>query len=249
MFDITSSLKKFFITEDTSVEPVFNQSSLQATSKDALYKAPKTQEIDFSYTPLDFVAKASSCHHPYYFFEQKKNSVAPNYLMQETASSETAAAFSATIVKTLGDLVHGEGLCKQSQTGLVYLDISSDYIVDLAPFFVDEGGIAPQFQAHIAIISSEEAMTTGISIEEDYGAKLAFSIIGCDQVVTKNWRGIEKVWILKVYSEELEALRKKFGLCPRMRGKAFHILVSLKPSSKKQPPVDFFRVSPTACGV
>jgi hypothetical protein len=94
MFDITSSLKNFFITEDTSVEPVFNQSSLQATSKDALYKAPKTQEIDFSYTPLDFVAKASSCHHPYYFFEQKKNSVATNYLMQETASSETAAGTS-----------------------------------------------------------------------------------------------------------------------------------------------------------
>lgn len=249
MFDITSTLKKFFKPEKNLVEPSCHLSSKSNHLQDSLSQAPRIDDVYSTVSFIQLHSRSSSCHHPYYFFEQEQNKQIPSYLTQEASFQETTHPNSQQMLEILGSKVEGEGLCKQSLTGLVYLDISSDYLLDLAPFFSSSGGTLPQLQAHIAIISPDEAVKGGICLEEEIDSSFPFSITECDEIVLDSWKGVEKVWILKVYSEELEALRKKFGLCPRMQGKDFHILVSLKPSSKTALRQDFFRVSPTILGV
>lgn len=249
MFDITSTLKKFFSIEDTSVESASTSFVRQTSTQDTLSQAPQPYDMFDSHLTGGFKPRALSCNQPYYFFEQETSRSLPHYLTQETSFEETPCSFTNKILEKLGDKVQGKGICKESQTGLVYLDISLDYILDLAPFFASEGGQLPLLQAHIAIISPDEANQTGLSIEDAVGMECSFTITECEEVSFNNWKGVEKVWILKVYSEELEAFRKKFGLCPRMHGKAFHILVSIKPSQTSSPKPSFFRVSPIIQGV
>lgn len=248
MFDITSTLKKFFVIDESAVEirPLSQPLHLRS---DSLAQASQDLDIYASFNALKPLPSPSSCNHPYYFFEQEHRSSLPGYLMQEASFEEKTHPESSQMLKILGDKVQGQGICKQSQTGLVYLDISADYLTDLALFFAPSGGTLPQLQAHIAVISPEEAVKAGINLEEEIGSFFSFSITECSEIRCHNWKGVENVWVLKAYSEELEELRKKLGLCPRIHGNAFNILLSLKPSSKTAPHQDFFRVSPTISGV
>lgn len=250
MFDITSSFKNFFISEEpTSESSISPQVTVTNPPKDCLVLASS----DFSLSqapPLFQDTKAiSSCSRCYYFFEQESQNALPSYMMQEALFQETPFALNDQVLAQLGPNVQGKGSCKQSLTGLVYLDVSSDYIIELDPYFSALGGVHPNLQAHIALVSPEEAQRSGICLSEELNRNFSFTITGCEEITMTQWKGVEKVWILKVYSEECEQFRKELGLCPRILGKAFHILVSLKPTLEKPKPQEFFRVAPTVMSV
>jgi len=249
MFDITSTLKKFFISEESSVNSCNTASFNTSLCKDSLSQASLADDFYSSSYLLKLQPRKPSSFHQYYFFEQETKEPTPAYVMQENSSQEITHPMSLEILKLLGDKVRGQGVCKQSLTGLVYLDISVDYLTKLAPFFTSYGGKLPQLQAHIAIISPDEAQKAFVCLQEEIGSSFSFDVRECKEISIDCWKGVEKVWILKVYSEELEALRKKYHLCPRLCGKDFHILISLKPSLKSAVRQECFKISPLLLSV
>lgn len=81
--------------------------------------------------------------------------------------------------------------------------------------------------SHISVIRSEEG--EGLDIEE-LGEEFSFHIKGFERVEPDGWEEVKEVFFLTVESKELEDLRKKYDLSPKIKDHEFHITVGVIPS-------------------
>lgn len=91
-----------------------------------------------------------------------------------------------------------------------------------------------QYNAHVSIMSPEEVEAIGGPDRiNERGHSFAYSIGELYSVEPLGWKDVSKVWCLRVYSPELQALRRTYGLPPTQLaedGEAipFHLTVGIR---------------------
>jgi hypothetical protein len=88
--------------------------------------------------------------------------------------------------------------------------------------------------AHISVFTDEELDRMPEVISE-VGKMYPFFLRSIESVNPDGWDEVERVWFVRVESKELEELRKKYGLSPKVHGDHdFHITIAVKPSRKNK---------------
>src|SRR5579872_6171122 len=133
-----------------------------------------------------------------------------------------------------------KGVVRQDNQGFVYLDISNAFIdlflselqekAERPPYFGDSG----PFGAHIPLITAREWQRAfSWSKMQDLSKELSFTVTGCYAVVPEGWPEMEKVWIITVASQELEALRERCWLPAKLGNHLFHIVAGVQKKEKE----------------
>lgn len=110
-----------------------------------------------------------------------------------------------------------EGILSQSSDGLIYLDISDNYIHDLYPLLQEycDSITKPDYfsiksaGAHISVIYPEEAISIN---SEELGKLYPFSVL---QAFAANL-GVKRYYVLTINSPELINLRRRYNLGPQL---------------------------------
>lgn len=88
---------------------------------------------------------------------------------------------------------------------------------------------ADVLNAHISVMNADEVSSIGCDNINERGHMFSYRLGGMKEINVKNVDGVSKVWAIQVYSPELMALRKSYGLSPLMNGDhAFHITVAVR---------------------
>lgn len=88
---------------------------------------------------------------------------------------------------------------------------------------------ADVLNAHISVMNAAEVSSIGCDKINERGHMFSYRLGGMKEINVKNVDGVSKVWAIQVYSPELMALRKSYGLSPLMNGDhAFHITVAVR---------------------
>lgn len=88
---------------------------------------------------------------------------------------------------------------------------------------------ADVLNAHISVMNADEVSSIGCDKINERGHMFSYRLGGMKEINVKNVDGVSKVWAIQVYSPELMALRKSYGLSPLMNGDhAFHITVAVR---------------------
>jgi len=100
---------------------------------------------------------------------------------------------------------------------------------------MDEPGIelppGEPLEAHISVIRPNElAAIGGPDKVTERGKQFRYRLGGLESVAPAGWPEVSRVWMLRVYSTELQALRKSYGLPPRPQNSEFdfHISVAIR---------------------
>lgn len=138
-----------------------------------------------------------------------------------------------------------KGLLRKDKQGLVYLELSTDYIAQLFPLLnaidaesVPLSQVAPT-PAHIPVMTPHEYLTAKRwgKIKE-LNQEFSFEIRGCFSVKPQLIPEMNKMYYLMIHSLELEGLREKY-LLPRTIGThSFHLVIGFQKqekSSSRQP--------------
>lgn len=121
------------------------------------------------------------------------------------------------------------GVLEEDHQGFVYLKVDDDYINKLYPLLKHRGYTKPDYfrrpnapGAHVSVFYIDERYRTG-KIHE-IGQTIPFTIKSLDIVPPTSHQYI----VLQIEAPELEALRKKYGLKPLLKGHDFHITIAKK---------------------
>lgn len=124
---------------------------------------------------------------------------------------------------------------KQNEDGFVYLDIPDEYVRTLHEHCGETGTQLPPYfgpgmaGAHVSVILSGE-MEKGIKAA-DIGKKFNFRIVHTDTIKIEGWKGVKGVQFLAIECPELEAVRQRQGIAPRIGGDHdFHITFAIQRS-------------------
>jgi hypothetical protein len=121
-----------------------------------------------------------------------------------------------------------EGVLVQNSDGYAYLKVNDNYIHDLFPRLKAEPGFQkpPYFRrkdapgAHVSVAYEDEKVKF-----VEAGKTYQFTITNIRAIeVNKNTSYI----ILDIYAPELEELRKRYGLSPKLKNHQFHITIAKK---------------------
>jgi hypothetical protein len=89
-------------------------------------------------------------------------------------------------------------------------------------------------EAHISVFDDKEMEEMRKKDVPEDGQDFPFYLKSVESVEPEGWPEMEKVWFVTVDAPELEALRKKYGFTPLMKGDhKFHITVAVKPRQSK----------------
>lgn len=122
-----------------------------------------------------------------------------------------------------------EGTLVTKENGFIYVKVDDEYIHTLFPMLrLEAEGFKepPYFRsaeatgAHISVIYEDENV-----IPEEIGQKFSFEL---DQIVIVQASRTAQYAVLQVTSPELEMLRQKYGLSPKLHGHEFHISIAKK---------------------
>lgn len=130
------------------------------------------------------------------------------------------------------------GVLKQTKDGFVYVDVDNSILKGFLAL-LPEAEKTPRNKksndigAHITVIKNREVSENDIKFK-DVDKEIEYTITGVDEVVDPDgWDEMEKVWFLRVDAPELEKLRKKYKLSPRIKNHNFHITIGVKPRGSK----------------
>lgn len=132
--------------------------------------------------------------------------------------------------------------------GYVYLDVDSRLFAPFIKMIDDEAVVHPKevtpsskdVGAHITVMKKDETKSLAPSDDlefltlEEVGEEFEFFIEGLQSVKPDGWEGIKKVYFLNVSSPELEKLRKKYDLTPKIKDHDFHITVGIEKTAQTQ---------------
>lgn len=122
-----------------------------------------------------------------------------------------------------------EGVLIQKSDGYVYLKVDDNYIHQLFPMLgLEEEGYTepPYFRssdspgAHISLFNADEQI-----VPEEVGKSYTFTL---KKIVVVKPSQKKQYAILEVDAPELEAIRKKYGLNPKLQGYEYHISLAEK---------------------
>ena len=167
---------------------------------------------------------------------RKKNPTPILYLLTETNEISKARPVPGNSL-LLRSLCKGKGALRRTDKGFVYLDVDDRFILSLIPYLKTFGLVKPPYfnlfmppeGAHIPIIPAREAAFHYLEKVDGIDQEFSFEIEGLYSVEPTLWPEVEQVWFFKVYSEELEAFRRRNFLLSKPAGHSFHIAVAIKP--------------------
>jgi len=122
---------------------------------------------------------------------------------------------------------------KQDERGFAYLDIPDEYVDSLFELFGDKQAELPPYfgkgraGAHVSVILIEELGAHGLKME-DIGKKFTFRIVNMDSVKPDGWKGVNKVYFLTLSCPEIESLRVRHGLPPKINHHDFHLTFGIQ---------------------
>ena len=83
--------------------------------------------------------------------------------------------------------------------------------------------------AHVSVMTAAEVESIGADNINERGHTFRYTLGPVKEVPVSNIDGVSRVWFIQVASPELTALRKSYGLSPKMKGdEPFHITVALR---------------------
>jgi ADP-ribose pyrophosphatase YjhB (NUDIX family) len=82
--------------------------------------------------------------------------------------------------------------------------------------------------AHISVMTAEEAAKIGAGNINERGQSFKYSLGPVKELAPKNIDGVSKLWAIQVSSPELSALRKSYGLSALPKDEPFHITVAVR---------------------
>jgi len=127
-----------------------------------------------------------------------------------------------------------EGTLARNSDGFVYLKVDNAYISELFPMLhlQSKGYREPPYSrtkdspgAHISVIYVDEHITPA-----EIGQTFHFDV---ENIVIVNQGKKSSYAILQVKSAELEKLREKYGLSPKLKGHEFHISIAKKVNRRR----------------
>ncbi len=132
--------------------------------------------------------------------------------------------------------IANQGVLKQKENGFVYLDVSNEWIDEVIPLLDHEGIIRARptasrsIGAHISVFDEKENL-----IPEELGEVFSFEIKEIRSFTLHTRDGLKKLWVIAVDSLELESLRQKYGLSPKLKNFDYHITLGKQmPSAPDQ---------------
>jgi len=126
-------------------------------------------------------------------------------------------------LQTIEAISH-EGVLKQKANGFVYLDVSNEFITEVVDHIDLPGKISKRptakqsVGAHISVFHEDEKIRP-----KELGKAFSFTIKEIKSFTLSTRDGLKKLWAIGVDAPELEELRTKYGLSPRLKGYDFHI--------------------------
>ncbi len=165
-------------------------------------------------------------------------------LLRETSDEEIQpAAHADRILRCARENLPLQGVLKQDAQGLIYLDLPEAYTTELLPLIADEGAeIPPYFNPHaVAVLPQEHERRQELKSLKALGQTVSFTVTGCTSLKPRGWEEMEKVWVLTIHSPELEALRTRALLPPKILAHEFHIVIGTRRAEK--PSLDTFRIN------
>lgn len=126
-----------------------------------------------------------------------------------------------------------KGKIKKCDDGYVYVDIDDSIFGGILPLIGCGAEKPPKHKnndtgAHITVIKQKESKD--IDFKDD-GKEISYKITGVKVVKPEGWEEMEKVWFVSVDSEDLEKIRTKYKLSPKIKDHDFHITVGVKKAS------------------
>ena len=136
----------------------------------------------------------------------------------------------ATVLEKAYAIEH-KGTLKQKDNGYLYVEVSKDFIAQILPLIQAPGKLDPPkhykskkgIGAHISVMYENERIDREIWNINELGQEFSFSILELRTVKVTRDNKMKKLWLLAVSCPELEALRERYGLTPRLKGHDFHI--------------------------
>jgi ADP-ribose pyrophosphatase YjhB (NUDIX family) len=82
--------------------------------------------------------------------------------------------------------------------------------------------------AHISVMTAEEAEKIGPNKINERGHSFKYSLGPVKEITPGNIDGVSKIWAIQISSPELSALRKSYGLSALPKDEPFHITVAVR---------------------
>jgi hypothetical protein len=195
------------------------------------HKEPRIQQLLaqqlFSKTQSSAFSKTSYAK-PHYFAHIRVTQPKLPYLIQEWCEDEVTSVYAPSLLYKAQFELDPSGTLKQTPEGLVYLQISNEYIHALYPFFYSEGAQQPPYAAHIPVISEEEHASMSAPVGE-LGERFTFTVKACQKLSPQSAQ--ETLWMLTVESPRLHLLRERHGLSSKLHSKDFALVIAVKPNT------------------
>ena len=110
----------------------------------------------------------------------------------------------------------------------VLLRVPEDFKRSVFEAFDIDGMVYDDNIAHISVFDGDEVKKVGLI--DELGQTFTFFPTSISRVVPEGWDDMEYAWFVTVASPELEQLREKYGLTPKLKGDhEFHITFGVKP--------------------
>jgi hypothetical protein len=124
---------------------------------------------------------------------------------------------------------------KQDSKGFTYLDIPDEDLKDLYSFFKQAGMELPPYfgpkmaGAHVSVIESQEMRQLKHVPIQEIGQTFHFRIAELTTLKPIGFKGTSKVWFLTLACPQLETVRTRYGLAPRLHeDHDFHLTFAIE---------------------
>jgi hypothetical protein len=243
-----SSKPKRWAFRPAAQATLFQQSTIAPAKNPSIPLHEKPYSIQhktplFTYQPPIAFGRFSSMHPP----------SLPPYLIRERKKErlERGKEYRA-ILHYAKEKLPSVGTLKQTEDGLIYLDLDDAFIHSLFPLIEEECIEKPPFffgretlGAHIGAILPTESNNMLKTFFQELGQAFTFTIKGYYATTPESWKGVEKVWFLSLSCPELELLREKYRLPSKIGGNDFTIPLAIRRKtsfSSQTKEEGFFRI-------
>ena len=121
-------------------------------------------------------------------------------------------------------IINHQGTLKQKENGFVYLDVSNEFITEVAKLLDITGELRTpptstrSVGAHISVFYENENI-----LPAEIGESFSFEVKEIRSFTLHTRDGSKKLWTVATIAPELENLREKYNLSPKLKGYDFHI--------------------------
>lgn len=126
-----------------------------------------------------------------------------------------------------------QGILKQTKEGFLYVELPRGYVFDILPM-IDQSNVCPppyfdkdKVGAHITVAMPDEIAGLKFPAVPSLGQKISFTIVNFAQVQLENSILGKEIYMFTIKSPQIEEIRTKLGLTPKIKGYDFHITIAV----------------------